>query len=287
MKYTIRDFNQIFKTDDDCLAYVFKYRFGESCVCPICENKSWYKVKGRKVWSCGSCRYQIHPLAGTIFHKSATPLRSWFFAIYKFANSRNGVSAKELERDLGVTYKTAWRIAKQIRQLFQSGDFKLNGTVEVDDSFMEKTTRHISRSETPKAFAMVQRGGAVKAVVIRPAKMINAIPLIQSEIEKGSKIMTDSAPLYMGNLPEYEHKAINHSSGKYVSGLVHTQSVDSFFAQVKRSISGTYHQVSEKYLQSYLDEFSWRLSHSRSGIPLFLLMMQKICQLQDVEVGKI
>ncbi|MBI3232257.1 MAG: IS1595 family transposase [Candidatus Doudnabacteria bacterium] len=286
MKYTIKDFNKVFKTDDDCLAYVFKYRFGTP-ECPKCENMAWYKVSGRKCWACGKCAYQIHPLAGTIFHKSDTSLKSWFFAIYKFANSRNGVSAKELERDLGCTYKTAWRIAKQIRKLFETGDFKLNGTVEVDDSYMEKTTRHISKTETPKAFAMVQRGGAVKAVVIRKAGMVNALPMIQSEVEKGSKIMTDSATLYMGNLPDYEHKAINHSKGHHAKGLVHTQSVDSFFAQVKRSISGTYHQVSEKYLQSYLDEFSWRLSNSRLGIPLFLLMLGRICQLQDVGGEKI
>ena len=110
MKYTIRDFNKVFKTEIDCLEYVFKYRYGYNYPCPDCGNKTWYKIEGRKVWSCGKCRYQIHPLAGTIFHKSDTPLKLWFFAIYKFANSRNGVSAKELERDLGTTYKTTWRI---------------------------------------------------------------------------------------------------------------------------------------------------------------------------------
>jgi transposase-like protein len=287
MKYTIKHFNHSFAKEIDCLEYVFKFRFGEHCVCPICGHQKWYKIDNRKAWACGKCAYQIHPLAGTIFHKSDTPLKLWFFAIYKFANSRNGVSAKELERDLGVTYKTAWRIAKQIRKLFESGSFKLNGTVEVDDSYMEKTTKHISKTETPKALAMVQRGGAVKAVVIRKAGMVNALPMIQSEIEKGSKIMTDSAPLYKGNLPDYEHKAVNHSTGQFVSGLVHTQSVDGFFAQVKRSISGTYHQVSEKYLQSYLDEFSWRQTYGRTGVPLFLLMLNRLCQSPDVGAEKI
>jgi transposase-like protein len=287
MKYTIANFNKTFKTEDDCLAYIFKYRFGTPA-CPDCQNLTWYKVSNRKCWACGKCGYQIHPLADTIFHKSDTPLKLWFFAIYKFANSRNGVSAKELERDLGVTYKTAWRIAKQIRKLFESGNFKLNGTVEVDDSYMERTTKHTSKTETPKALAMVQRGGAVKAVVIRKAGMVNVLPSIKSEIEAGSSLMTDSAPLYGSRkLSDYNHNSVNHSKGEFVFGQVHTQSVDSFFAQVKRSISGTYHQVSEKYLQAYLDEFAWRLSNGRSGIPLFLLMLNRICQLPDLEAGKI
>ncbi len=286
MKYTIKDFNKVFKTDEDCLAYVFKYRFGKPA-CPTCKNVSWYKVTDRKCWACGKCGYQIHPLAGTIFHKSDTSLKSWFFAIYKFANSRNGVSAKELERDLGVTYKTAWRIAKQIRKLYDTSNFKLNGIVEVDDSYMEKTTRHISKSETPKALAMVQRKGAVKAVVVRKVGMANTLPLIENEVEKGSRVMTDAAPLYKDNLPNYDHESVNHSIGQYTRGAVHINSVESFFAQVKRSISGTYHQVSEKYLQSYLDEFAWRLTHSRSGVPLFVQMLSQICRLPDEGVEKI
>ncbi len=124
MKYTIKDFKKQFPDDNACLEYIFKYRFGYSFHCPLCKKGSWSKIKERKAWACAWCGYQIHPLAGTIFHKSDTPLTSWFFAIYKFSNSRNGVSAKELERDLGVTYKTAWRIANKVRSLMTMGGTK-------------------------------------------------------------------------------------------------------------------------------------------------------------------
>jgi DNA-directed RNA polymerase subunit RPC12/RpoP len=138
MKYTIKDFKKQFPDDDACLAYIFNHRYGKSYVCATCNKSGWHKITNRKAWACAWCGFQIHPLAGTIFHKSDTPLTSWFFAIYKFSNSRNGVSAKELERDLGVTYKTAWRIASKIRSLMSMGDLKLSGTVEVDETFMEK-----------------------------------------------------------------------------------------------------------------------------------------------------
>lgn len=286
MKYTIKDFNKVFKTELDCLEYVFRYRFGYSYACPACKAQSWYKVSKRKCWACGKCGYQIHPLAGTIFHKSDTPLKLWFFALYKFSNSRNGVSAKELERDLGVTYKTAWRIAKQIRKLFDESGLKMNGIVEVDESYMERVKK--SKTETPKALGIVQRGGAAKAVVIRKAGIVNVLPLIRNEVEQGSNLMTDAAKLYGSHkLSDYNHNSVNHSAGEYVTGLVHTNSVEGFFSQIKRSISGTYHQVSEKYLQSYLDEFSWRLTHSRSGLPLFPLLLERLCRLPSEVGGKI
>ena len=139
-RFTIRDFNAQYPTDDACLQELFKHRYGMLRICPGCSRKSrFYRVKSRKCYACQVCGYQLHPLADTIFHKSETPLKSWFYAIYLFANSKNGVSAKELERQLGVTYKTAWRIAKQIRVLFKSPARKLSHTVEIDDTYIRGT----------------------------------------------------------------------------------------------------------------------------------------------------
>lgn len=283
MKYTIKDFNQVFPTDEACLEYMFNHRYGDKYPCPSCGKASWYKLQGRKAWSCGNCRYQIHPLAGTIFHKSETSLVFWFFAMFKFANSRNGVSALELQRDLNVTYKTAWRMAKQIRSLMDTSGFKLSGTVEVDEAFMGKLKDPKSRKGASKALGMVQRGGAAKAVAIHKVGQISTVPLVKSEVEPGSNLMTDMASVYRGKkLAEYNVNSVNHSKKEYAFGLVHTNSVEGFFSQIKRSLDGTYHKVSEKYLQSYLDEFSFRLSYSRSEIPLFLILLGRACRLPDV-----
>jgi len=115
-KFTIKDFNTTYKTDDDCLDKLFQDRYGNLEVCPECGKKTtFHKVSNRKCYSCACCGHQLHPLADTIFHKSSTSLKSWFYAIFLFSISKNGVSAKELERHLGVTYKCAWRMAHKIR----------------------------------------------------------------------------------------------------------------------------------------------------------------------------
>lgn len=124
--------------DDACIAYMFEQACGDMAACPKCGsvNPSYYRVKVRKCYECKDCGYQLHPLAGTIFHKSSTSLRSWFYVIYLFSVAKNGVSAKEVERHLGVTYKCAWRIAKQVRVLMQQGSNLLSGIAEVDETYI-------------------------------------------------------------------------------------------------------------------------------------------------------
>jgi len=286
MKYTIKDFNKAFKTEDDCLEHIFKSRIGENSPCPKCGFRKWYRITGRKVWSCGKCRYQVHPLAGSIFHKSDTPLMSWFFAIYKFANSRNGVAAKELQRDLGVTYKCAWRIGKQVRKLMEMDDYKLGGNVEVDEAEMK--VRPKVKGQKTDIVAMVERGGSAKVKAMEYISSSNIIPMIKSEVKQGSNVMTDASRLYsQSKLPNFKHSFVNHSKGEYSLGNVHINTTESLFGQIKRSISGTYHQVSEQHLQSYLDEFAWRFSHGRLGIPLFVLLLNQLCQAQRPAIDKI
>ena len=134
--YTIKDFNKEYQDDSACLNQIFNNRFGFLKECPECKNKAkFYKVSNRKCFACQFCGYQIHPLADTIFHKSSTPLKLWFYGIFLFSASRNGVSAKELQRHLGVTYKTAWRMAQQIRKLMSQDTDKLSGIVEADETY--------------------------------------------------------------------------------------------------------------------------------------------------------
>lgn len=119
MRFTVNQFNERFHDDDTCLDYMFKQAYGNMPACLKCGvvDPNYYRVRGRKCFECKDCGNQIHPLANTIFHKSSTSLKDWFYVIYLFSVARNGVSAKEVERHLGVTYKTAWRIARQVRSL--------------------------------------------------------------------------------------------------------------------------------------------------------------------------
>jgi transposase len=168
MNYTISQFNKEFPDDEACLERMFQKRFGDLKYCPKCAfETSFYKISDRKCYSCKHCGHHIYPLAGTIFHKSPTPLKLWFYAIFLFSSSKNGVSAKELQRQLGVTYKTAWRMAKQIRQLFdESGSSDLGGTVEMDETYIggRRPMAQKMDNKTP-VIGAVERGDRIKSVV--------------------------------------------------------------------------------------------------------------------------
>lgn len=278
MKFTILDFKRQFADPDLCLSYLFLYRFGPNYACPHCGKTSWYRIKGRKAYSCPD-GHHINPLAGTVFHKSPTDLVLWFFAIYKFANSRNGVAAKELQRDLGVTYKTAWRMAKQIRSLMKSGDDKLFGTVEIDEAYIKTSGK--GRKNLSKIAAFVTRGGQVQAFDMQKLGLSNPARLIHDKVEKGSTIMTDGARIYLPyyHFLDYKMKSVIHSKKEFVRGDAHTNTAEGFFSQIKRSIAGTYHRVSPKHLHSYLDEFAWRLTYARSETSLFWLLLERLCRL--------
>jgi transposase len=136
---TVKEFNALYPDDDMCLKKVFLQRYKNLTQCPNSKCGKpfrYYRKRDRKAFECGFCGYLLYPLADTIFHVSSTSLKSWFYAIYLFSVSKNGVSAKELERHLGVTYKTAWRMAKQIRQLFTQGEDPLLDSVEVDETYV-------------------------------------------------------------------------------------------------------------------------------------------------------
>src|SRR3989338_317031 len=282
MKYTIKDFKTEFPTDNACLEYVFDRKYGKDFICPKCSKTGFYRVKNRKCYACAWCAYQIHPLANSIFHKSSTKLTDWFFALYKFSNSKNGVSAKELERDLGCTYKTAWRIAKHIR-LLMNDDEKLKGTIEADETYMGGVQkggrgRSVSGNKIP-VVGMVQRKGGVRTRVVPDVLKIRLTSAIRANVETGSSLMTDEFKSYKGIKDwGYKHHVINHSK-TYVRGKrgnIHTNSVEGFWSQLKRSINGTYHSVSPRYLQNYCDEFSYRYSRRASETPLFHHLLGEI-----------
>ena len=150
-KFTIKQFNKKYLNDDACLDEVFANRYGHLENCPECKNSfSYHRVSDRKCYACAWCSFQIHPLANTIFHKSSTSLKNWFHAIFLFSVSKNGVSAMELQRQIGVTYKCAYRMGQQIRKLFDEDIEKLQNTVEVDETYYggKEANKHASKKNS-------------------------------------------------------------------------------------------------------------------------------------------
>jgi transposase-like protein len=278
-KFTIKDFNAKYPDDAACLEKFYQERYGLAKSCPQCKKPfKFYKITNRKCWQCQYCAHQIHPLAGTIFHKSETSLKSWFFAIFLFSQSKNGVSGKELQRQLGVTYKTAWRMAKQIRKLLASSGPKLSKTVEVDETYVggvRRGKRGRGAEGKTAVFGLVQREGELHAEVVPNTRRETILPLITENVEKGSRIMSDEySPYNKVRSMGYYHRRIKHGINQYVRGLTHVNTIEGFWSQLKRSINGTYHAVSPAYLQSYVDEFSWRYNQRVSPEHPFSLMVE-------------
>jgi transposase len=271
MRYTVKTFNERFPDDNSCLDYMFEQAYGDMQACPKCGvvNPSYYRVKNRKCYECKDCGNQIHPLAGTIFHKSSTSLKDWFYVIYLFSVAKNGVSAKEVERHLGVTYKCAWRIAKQVRELMNQETGSLTGVVETDETYIggRQRGRDITVQDKEIVFGMVERDGKVKARHIRSAGARVLLPRIRESIAVGTTVYSDQAQVYKTlKRLGYLHASVNHSRGEYGRGLVHTNTIEGFWGQLKRSIDGTYHCVSPKYLQSYVNEFVYRYNHRKQPV---------------------
>lgn len=277
---TIKQFNKEFPDDDACLEHLFNQRYGKHYECPKCHKTGFYRNRNKKCYSCAWCGYDISPLAGTIFHKSSTSLKNWFFAIFLMSTSKNGVSAKEIQRQTGVTYKTAWRMQRQIRLLMHPDKDPLRGTVEIDDTYIGgkrpgKRGRG-AEGKTP-VFGMVEREGDVKANVVENLKIRTVKPLISENIEKKSEVYTDEFLSYQ-NIKnyDYDHDVVKHRIKEYVRGNVHTNTIEGFWSQLKRSIHGTYHSVSPQHLQLYVDEFAWRYNRRTSSVPVFELLLQRL-----------
>jgi len=280
-KYTAQDFDKEFPTDDSCLEWIKDYLYPDGIYCPECEKiTKHHKVTGRQCYACDYCGLQVHPLANTIFRKSATPLRIWFQVMYRMASTRCGISAKQIQRETGVTYKTAWRMFKQIRTLFDENLQHLTGEVEIDETYvggMRKGKRGRGAEGKTKVIGAAQRNGKVIAKVVPDVKRHTIVPFTTQNVDRNAILFTDEFHSYdtMTRIG-YRHLRIDHYSKEYARGKVHTNSIEGFWSLVKRGISGVYHSVSPQYLQSYLNEYSFRHNHRKDAMPMFKIILGQI-----------
>jgi len=315
-QYTLLEFMRDFPDDETCLTWLWNTRCAvgdpSHAHCPRCEEirefRRYDTKQQRQSWTCVACGLNVHPTAGTIFHKSSTGLHLWFYAMYLMTSTRCGISAKQLERELGVTYKTAWRMFTLIRnELMGPEPTQMAGKVEMDEMYVGGKPRASDKAKWDKApsrqsaavkwsrenkttvFGMVERNtkehvcgskpkvtnyGKVAAYVVPQKLQSSVVGHIDTHIERAAVLYTDDARVYDTLAKSgWEHRKVNHSEGIYVSGDNHTQQIEGFWSLVKRGISGTHHSVSAKWLQGYLNEYVWRYNHRDDGRSMFGLLI--------------
>lgn len=285
-KFTFKQFKDQYPDDGACLQAILQRRYGNTEVCPHCGViGKLTRIEGRRAFACKEGCH-IYPCAGTVFEKSSTVLTLWFHAMYLMTATRNGVSAKELQRQLGVTYKCAWRIGHQIRNLMAARDAAnnptpLSGHVEIDETYVggkRKGKGHMGKKDHRTiVMGAVERQGAIKATIVPNVQRKTLLPIVQATVKPGSTISTDELSSYR-TLAKYgyEHGTVDHADGQYVSGIFHTQSIDGFWSHLKRGIRSTHASVSPKHLQKYVNEFAFRYNNRQAPAEMFQRMLAQI-----------
>jgi len=282
-KYTFKEFQAEYPNDEACLAKLMEVNYGGTEItCPGCgTDTTFHLMNTRKAYACQDCGHHIYPCAGTIFHKSRTNLTKWFFAMYLMTSTRHGVAAKELERQLGVTYKCAWRMAHEFRKLMSSANHggALSGHVEVDETWVGGASRKGGkgqgkrRSKKMIVMGMVERDGMIVAGTVPDDSKWTLEPIILENVKPGSAVTTDGHLAYGDLGKTYQHTAINHAAGEYVRGIHHTNTIEGHWSQLKRSIKGTHVHISAKHAWKYIGEFNYRRNYRASHYGMFIRLV--------------
>jgi len=290
MKYTLKEFLKEYPNDAACLDKVFKLRFGDmNRTCPCCGKETTFRrVVTRRSYQCRLCYHQLYPTANTPFNKTRTPLNYWFYVMYLMTTTRNGVASTEVQRALGVTYKTAHKMTIQIRKLMQEYGHakKLGGHVEIDETYVRtgsgSQTGRSAENKKP-VFAIVERMGEVRAKVMDDIKIANSHSYIEANVDKDAHVSTDEYHLYknLKKLGYKNHETVNHGSEEYRRGACSTNTVEGFFGQLKRMIHGTHIHVSGQHLHKYVDEAIFRYNHRFKDVDMFGCLVLKLVSYQE------
>ena len=256
-----------FHGGDKCHDRLVELRWPNGVKCPRCESERISRRKDRYQFQCLSCRYDFSVTSGTIFHDSHLPLWKWFVAVYLIVESKKGVSANQLKRTLGVSYKTAWYLCHRIRAALKEVDAQLlKGIIEADETFVGGKIEGAGRGYKGNKTVVVgafQRDGAIRLQVVSGRDRETLQGFIRENVAGDAQaIYTDEWEAYRGIADhDTEHKTVNHSEKEYARGDVHTNSMENIWSLLKRSIIGSYHQVSAKHLDAYLDELEFRFNN--------------------------
>lgn len=277
--------DKIFSDKEAARKHLEGIRWANGRFCPKCgeaERTSPVRTKKTRpgLYYCNSCKKQFTVTVGTLFERSKVPLNKWIAAFHLMTSSKKGISAHQIHRMLGVTYKTAWFMCHRIREAMRPGaDFgPLGGegkTVEADETFIGGKIKNMHKSKRPTkklggswgketVFSLVERGGRVKSIHTPSVSASTLRPILFAQVDRKSFLMTDDAGQYRHMNRDYRHTAVNHSAGEYVRGEAHTNTVEGYFSILKRGVTGTYHHVSQKHLKRYLAEFDFRYNQRAS-----------------------
>lgn len=296
-KFTLHDFLRGFYTTAQCLEFLARLRWPEGIRCRKCnEIKKHYLRVEQHAFSCTTCGTLTTPTKGTIFYRSNVRLSDWFWVVFQFAKTRTGITAKQIERELDVSYKTALRMCNKVRSCLDEAPEKLKGKVEVDETYMGNSRRYFGRkrkrgrgADKRPVFGVVERDGAVVAKVVDNCKRDTVFPIIKEHVESGSEIFSDEFAVYRTLSEEgYEHDTVNHSAGQYVKYRedgeeVHTNTLEGFWSYPKNAIKGVHRGVSDRHLQGYINEYAFRQSHRNDEQPMFFTILRRLVPVEPAE----
>jgi transposase-like protein len=269
-----------FSDEDAARELLEEMRWGkDGAVCPHCGGADPYKLvakadskkPGRKgLYKCRACRKQFTVTVKTVFEDSRIPLSKWLLAIHLLSAAKKGMSAHQLHRNLGISYKAAWFMAHRLRYAMSNGPLSelMQGTVEIDETYIGgrrkngRKGRPSGDSHKTAVVALVERGtGRVKAAPMQRVTADNLGKVLRENVKRGTAVMTDQYRAYIGATEGFTHDTVNHADGEYVRGNTHTNTVEGFFGLLKRGVNGVYHHVSRGHLGRYCDEFAFRYEH--------------------------
>jgi transposase-like protein len=294
-KHTFKEFQKIYPTDAHCLEKLMQVNFGGiKIVCPGCaRNTKFHRLVERRAYVCQHCGYHVYPCAGTIFHKSRTPLSTWFFVMYLMTSTRHGVAAKEVQRQTGVTYKCAWRMCHELRKLMASADFggPIGGDgkhVEIDETVMggyqSNRERRAKGSNKSLVFGMVERDGKLRAGPIPNLSQDTLESIVRGHVVEGTRISADEWDSYNDLKHGFDLGRVNHSKKEWVAGVHHTNTIEGHWGHFKRAVRGTHVHISAKHMWKYVAEFTYRRNFRHSHAAMFdrLVAAFALPRLQDV-----
>jgi transposase-like protein len=287
-----RQFKRRFRTERDCLRYLIKRKWPDGFCCPRCDNDHAYLIESRKLYQCTRCRHQTSVTAHTIFHKTRKPLRDWFWAIFLVATRTTGSSARQLQHDLGLSYQTAWTWCHKIRKAMEDRDtrYNLRGMVELDDTYIGGKKKpgkrgRGARSKVPVMVAVESRPkgcGHVALSKMEPFSSHQTKLFLQQKLEQGSHISSDGLHLYR---PLTEYFDITHIPVHAGTSAVEIfPDVHRVIARLKTWLRGTHSHVSNKHLNRYLSEFSYRFNRrfQQRRVTIFDRLITACCATEAV-----